>query len=437
MNVIVELVLVLGSALLLSLIGVPIAAALGLVGFFGLLFVFGPKVALGAITLNVSSSVRHFSLVSVPMFILMAEILIFSDLSKRLFENAARLLGGLPGSLLLGTRFATTLFSTLTGSSVASSAAIGAAAIPEMVSRGYDRGLTAGSVVAGGGLAIVLPPSIILIVYGYIAEVSIPALFMAGIIPGLIMTACYVAWNLIVAIRRPDLAPRSPSVSSRVRIVALLETGPLIVLTAAIMGSIYGGFTTVTEAAAVGVAGALILSAFTGKLTVANMRSALLGTARIAGFVFLIVIGALLFGFLITYLKIPAQMTQAILIGGFNRWVVLGLVMIIFLFLGTFMEPLPTLLIVVPIVIGPLKTLGFDPIWLGVILAVVLEMGLTMPPFGINLFIVQGTAEHTGYPVSYTAVARGSAPYLFADAIALAIIILFPTTALWLPTVYH
>jgi C4-dicarboxylate transporter DctM subunit len=437
MSILVELILVLGSALLLSLISVPIAAALGLVGFFGLLFTFGPKIALGAITIIVSSSVRHFSLVSVPMFILMAEILIFSDLSKRLFENAAKLLGGLPGSLLLGTRFATTLFSTLTGSSVASSAAIGMAAIPEMVSRGYDRGLTAGSVVAGGGLAIVLPPSIILIVYGYIAEVSIPALFMAGIIPGLIMTACYVAWNLIIAIKRPDLAPRSPAVTKREWIVALLETGPLMALTAVIMGSIYGGFTTVTEAAAIGVAGALVLSAFTGKLTFANMRGALLGTARIAGFVFLIVIGALIFGFLITYLKIPAQMTQAILVGGLNRWAVLGLVMIIFLFLGTFMEPLPTLLIVVPIVIGPLKTLGFDPIWLGVILAVVLEMGLTMPPFGINLFIVQGTAEHTGYPVTYGEVARGSAPYLVADAIALAIIMLFPATALWLPTSYH
>ena len=302
-----------------------------------------------------------------------------------------------------------------------------------MTRRGYDRGLTAGSVVAGGGLAIVLPPSIVLIVYGFLAEVPIPELFMAGLVPGLIMTACYVAWNLMVAIMRPDLAPRAPAASPREWIIALLETGPLVALTVVIMGSIYGGLATVTEAAAIGVAGSLVLSAFTGKLTVTNMRSALLGTARVTGFVFLIMIGALMFGFLITYLKIPAQMTQMILAAGLNKWTVLLLVMVIFLFLGTFMEPLPTLLIVVPIVVGPLKILGFDLLWLGVILAVVLEMGLTMPPFGLNLFIVQGTAAHTGYPVSYAAVVRGSLPYLVADGVALAIIMVAPAVALWLP----
>jgi tripartite ATP-independent transporter DctM subunit len=257
---------------------------------------------------------------------------------------------------------------------------------------------------------------------------------MAGLVPGLIMTACYVAWNLMIAITRPDLAPRAPAASPREWIIALLETGPLMALTVVIMGSIYGGLATVTEAAAIGVAGSLVLSAFTGKLNVTNMRNALLGTARVTGFVFLIMIGALMFGFLITYLKIPAQMTQMILAAGLNKWTVLVLVMVIFLFLGTFMEPLPTLLIVVPIIIAPLKLLGFDPLWLGVILAVVLEMGLTMPPFGLNLFIVQGTAEYTGYPVSYSEVVRGSLPYLVADGVALAIIMAAPSVALWLPT---
>jgi tripartite ATP-independent transporter DctM subunit len=433
MNGLVELGIILGSALGLMLLGLPIAASLGIVGFVGVLLVFGWKVAIGALTINVSSSVRHFSLVSVPMFILMAEILIFSDLTKRLFDNASKLLGGLPGSLLLGTRLATTLFSSLTGSSVASAAAIGSACIPEMTKRGYDRALTAGSVVAGGGLAIVMPPSIVLIVYGYVTEVSIPALFMAGVIPALIMSACYVGWNLIIALKRPDLAPRSPAVSPREWIRALLETGPFMALTVVVLGTIYAGFATVTEAAAIGVAGALFLAAFTGKLTISNMSRALLGTARITGFAFLILIGALMFAFLITYLKIPAQITQMILEGELSRWAVLALVMTIFLFLGTLMEPLPTILIVIPIVIGPLKALGFDPIWLGIILTVVLEMGLTMPPFGLNLFIVQGTAAYTGSPVTYGEVTRGCTPYLVADGVALAIIILFPATALWLP----
>ena len=161
MSVFVELAIILGSALLLISIGLPIAAALGMVGFVGVAVMFGWNIAIGSLTLNVTTSVQHFALVAIPMFILMAEILIVSDLSKRLFDSASKLLGGLPGSLLLGSRFATTLFSSLTGSSVASCAAIGTAAIPEMTRRGYDRGLTAGSVVAGGGLAIVLPPSII------------------------------------------------------------------------------------------------------------------------------------------------------------------------------------------------------------------------------------------------------------------------------------
>ena len=364
----------------------------------------------------------------------MAEILIVSDLSKRVFDNASRLLGGLPGSLLLGSRFTTTLFASLTGSSVAGCAAIGTAAIPEMTKRGYDRGLTAGSVVAGGRLALVLPPSILLIIYGMLAEESIPALFMAGVFPGLIMSALYVAWNLYVAIKRPDLAPRAPSVPMRERLSALVEISPLLTLAFVIMGSIYAGIATVTEAAAIGVAGALILAAFARKLTFENLRIALLSTARVCGFVFLILIGALIFGFLISYLQIPGKITQILLGSGLNRWTILILILLILCLLGMFMEPLPTLLIVLPIVIGPLKALGFDPIWLGVIVVIALEIGIVMPPFGLNLFIVQGTAAHAGYPVSYSNVVRGSLPYVAADGIALAIIMMVPATAIWLPS---
>lgn len=434
MNVFVELALILGSSMLLIALGIPIAVVLGLVGFLGVVIVFGWKMAMGALTVNVTTAVQHFTLVSVPMFILMAEILIVSDLSKRVFDNASKLLGGLPGSLLLGSRFATTLFASLTGSSVAGCAAIGTAAIPEMTRRGYDRGLTAGSVVAGGGLALVIPPSILFIVYGMLAEVSIPALFMAGVIPGLIMSACYVVWNLYIAIRRPDMAPRAPAVSVRERARALLELTPFLALAFLIMGSIYTGVATVTEAAAIGVAGALLLSALAKKLTIGTLRVALLSTARVCGFVFLILIGALIFGFLISYMQIPSQITQAILAGGLDKWTILLLVLVIFCLLGMFMEPLPTLLIVVPIVIGPLKALGFDPIWLGVIIAIVLEMGIILPPFGLNIFIVQGTAAHAGFPVSYPEVVRGSLPYVAADGVALAIIIFVPAAALWLPS---
>ena len=426
--------LIVGAATGLMVLGIPIAAAMGLVGFFGLAAVASTKVALGAIDLALVSAGSNFTLISVPMFIFMAEILVFSDVSRRLFDAAAKLLGGLPGTLLLGSRLATTLFSAVTGSSVASSATIGSVAIPEMISRGYDRRLSVGSVAAGGALAIVMPPSIVLIIYGFVAEVSVAKLFIAGVIPALLIAAGYLAWNIIIAIRRPDLAPRLATVPAAERLRALKGIWPVILLATLVLGTIYVGVATVTEAAAIGVLGSLALAAMARKLTLANLASALLGTARITGFVFMILIGALIFGFLLSYLKVPAHMSELLLGLDVNRWVILTWVIAVFLVLGTFMDVLAILLVAVPVIVEPMRALGFDPIWLGIVLTIVMEMGLTTPPFGMNLFVVQGVAAYTGYPISYSDAVAGSAPYLIADAAALLLVVLFPALALWLPS---
>ena len=424
-------------AVVLMLIGLPIAASLGLVGAIGLFFAASPKVMTGAIDLALSSSARNFTLVAIPMFVLMAEILNFTDSSARLFRAASSLFGGTPGSLLLGSRLTTTVFSAVTGSSIASSATIGAATIPEMVARGYDRRLTVGSVAAGGALAIVMPPSIVLVVYGFVAEVSIARLFLAGIVPALVIATLYLSWNLIIALLRPDLAPRLESVSLGKRLRALLEMSDIIILAAAVLGGIYLGITTVTEASVVGVAGALVIALANGRFSIGNLYRALLGTARIVGFVFMIVVGSLILGFLLSYLRIPAHATAALLGLDVGRWYVLGGIILVLLLLGTFMDVLAILLVAVPIIIGPLRSLGFDPIWLGIVLTIVMEMELTTPPFGVNLFVVQGVAQSVGYPVSYADAVRGAAPYLIADAVALAIVLAFPEIVLWLPALYR
>ena len=414
-------------------IGVPISFSMGLTGVIGLCLFAGPNIAFNAFKIAIHSGPYNFLLVAVPLFILMAQIIIVSGISNDVFAALESAIGPLPGGLALASLTGSSIFAACTGASLASCATIGPVAIGEMIKRGYDKRLATGVIAAGGGLAIVIPPSIVLVLYGFIAEVSVAKLFIAGIIPGLMMAVLYIIYTVGLVIRYPSKAPRiKTDLSFKARMIPLIHLWPLITLIFLILGSIYSGFSTVSESAAMGVLGALAISLLYKKMPLEKVWEALLRAAETSGFILLIVVSALYIGFLLNYLQIPLLFTEFMASLSVSPLTILILVNIVILILGCLMDAVGLILVVTPIVLPTLVAAGWDPILLGVILTLNVEMGLTTPPIGINVFVIQGISKEFG--VTFNDVVRGAIPYLFSDAIVLALLIIYPQLALWLPS---
>ena len=425
-------VLIILVLLALFSLGLPIAFTMGLVGFAGLYFLASPQVALQTVGVQVYSVPLNFILLAVPLFILMAQLIIVTGLGTDLYTAMEKFLSGTPAGLALATLGAGTVFAAVTGSSVAACATIGPVALKEMSERGYRKSLAAGCIAGAGGLAVIIPPSILFILYGFVAEISVAKLFIAGIIPGLLMAGFMALYTLLRVWQDPSIAPLSPGLPVKQRLFPLIRVWPMIVLIIMVLGSMYGGVTTPTESAAVGVLGSLILAIIFRRLNIRNIRVALLATARTTGFLLFIVVGALTFGFLMSYLRIPIRLTDAVTTAEMSPWTVLIMVNIVFLFLGMLMDAASLVLIVVPLLLPTLLLGGFDPIWLGVVLCVNIEMGLLTPPVGLNLYVLQGVGKP--YGINFADVVRGSLPYVGAQAVAWLLVIIFPALALWLPS---
>lgn len=411
--------------------GVPIAFTMALVGFFGLYFLASPSVAINATTIQIYEVPLNFVLIAAPLFILMAQIVIFTGLGADLYGSMEKFLSGTPGSLALAGIGAGTVFAAATGSSTAACATIGPISLDEMTKRGYSRSLAAGSIAGAGGLAMMIPPSVLFILYGYVAQTSVAKLFLAGVVPGLMMAVAYGLFTILRVKRNPALAPGVPSLPWRERILALKKVWPLVALIILVLGSIYGGITTPTEAAAVGVLGSLILAGVYRKLTIQNIKDALIQTAHTTCFIFFIVVAATIFGFLMSYLRIPVRLTEAVTGAQMSPWVVLIIVNIIFIFLGMVMEAASLVLIVVPLILPTLLALGFNVTWLGVIVCLNIEMSMTTPPVGMNLYVLQGVGAPFG--IRFGDVVKGALPYLGADLVVMILLMLIPSLALWLP----
>lgn len=423
--------MIVGFTLLLLILlasGLPVAFSLGLGGVAGMILFMGGDGALAQLPIIGYKSLDDFVLTAVPMYILMSQILLTGKVGNDLFELANKWLRHLPGGLGIATVMACAVFAAITGSSVACAVTIGAIAIPEMLSRGYERPLVLGTVAAGGTLGILIPPSIPMILYGAITDESIGKLFMSGVVPGVIMTLMFTA---IVVYGSRNL-PREAAASWDERLIALRKSFWGLLLPVIVVGGIYTGFFTPTEAAGVGTIYSLIITFFVYRtLTVKDLPGILNDTIKTTCMIFAIMIGASLFGFVLTILDAPQALTNYVASLETNRWFVFLAINCLLLFLGCILESVSIIFITLPILFPLIMSLGFDPIWFNVVMLLNLELALITPPVGMNLFVLQGISPDS----KMTEIVKGVIPFGAAMFVLIFILCLFPKIATWLPMV--
>jgi C4-dicarboxylate transporter DctM subunit len=421
----------LGVAALFALLflRVPVWCALVLVGFFGNIAVSGLQGALtltGTAPFDVSSA---YTLSVIPLFVLMGEVAAKTQLSSDLFVAARVMLSGIRGGLSIATIAACACFGAVCGSSVATAATMTRISLPEMRAAGYDDGLATGSVASGGSLGILIPPSIILVIYAAIAEQSVPELFAAGLIPGLVLTLLYAAVALGVAWWRPHYAPAAPGVPLRERLAALRGPWQFLALFIATIGGIYAVIFSPTEAAAVGAFGAILLGVLARRITMASLLESFDATVVTSCALFIIIIGATLFSSFMVQTQLPAMLADQARALGLPAPVVMTLIVVSYIIMGCFLEGIGMVLITVPVFLPLITQFGYDPIWFAIIVVIVVEVGLIHPPVGMNLFVIQAQAPD----IKITSIYRGIVPFLAAPLVLIVLLFLFPQIALWLP----
>jgi tripartite ATP-independent transporter DctM subunit len=413
----------------LLVLRVPVWVALTFVGFGGVLILNGGQGAFalaGTVPFDIASS---YTLSVIPLFILMGEVASGSRLSSELFAAARVMLSGVRGGLAVASLAASACFGAVCGSSVATAATMTRIALPEMRKAGYDPGLATGSLAAGGSLGILIPPSIILVVYAAIAEQSVPRLFAAALIPGLVLTGLYILVAVAVAHIRKDYAPVGTAMPLGARLAAMKEPWQFLALFIVTIGGIYAGIFSPTEAASIGAFGAIALGFLGRRLSFSDLLAAIESTVVISGMLFVIIFGATLFSSFAVQTHLPdllAQGARALNLSGVG---VMILIVFAYIVLGCFLEGFGMVLITVPVFLPLIKQFGYDPVWFAIIVVIVVEVGLIHPPVGMNLFVIQAQAPD----VKITAIYRGIVPFLIAPLILIVLMFLFPELALWLP----
>jgi C4-dicarboxylate transporter, DctM subunit len=414
----------------LMLLRVPVGMAMGLVGVSGYAYLMGGTPALKLIGQTSMRTVTDYTFGVIPMFLLMGAFVSTSGVSRELFRAANTLVGHWRGGLGLATVFACGGFAAISGSSVATAATFSSVAYPEMRRYGYPKSFSTGVIAAGGTLGAMLPPSTVLAVYGLITQQDIGKLFMAGILPGLLAMAMYMATISIMCRLRPDFLPTVPAASWRERLKGLGDVWAPALLFVFVIGGLYGGLFTPTEAGGVGAGGAFILGVLRGRLGRKEIRASLLQATRTAAAVFTVLIGALLFGYFLTITQVPQSVTGFLTGLGIGRYGVLALIMIMYLVLGCLMDAMAMIILTVPIIFPVVTQLGFDPIWFGVIIVMTVELGLIHPPVGMNVFVIKSVVQD----VTFSSIFKGVLPFIATDIVRLIILIVFPMIALWLPS---
>lgn len=412
-------------------LGLEIAFSLGLIGLLGLLWLKGWTVGLGVVGSVAWSNASSFSFVAVPLFVFMSAILLHSGIGQSLYAAVARWVGFLPGGLAVASVFACAIFAAVSGSSVATAATIGMIAIPEMESRGYHKPLIYGSLAAGGTLGILIPPSVPMIIFGVMTETSVGQLYMAGILPGILLALLFAAYIVGYAMVYPGRAPRGEEgrVPLREKLRSLVEVAPIALLIVVVLGSMYFGIVTPTEAAALGVSMSLLLAVTIGRLRWRGLVRAFHETVRTTSMIMLIIIFASIFSHVIALLGTPKALLG--LVTGLNLapWMVFAMIFGILIAIAYALEELSVMIIMLPILFPLVTGLGFDPVWFGIVMIVWLEMGFITPPVGINLFVIQGVARGS----SMRDIAVGSTPFVLLMILLVVILFLVPDLALWLP----
>lgn len=410
--------------------GVWISMGLYIVGFVALaLFRNMPiDLLMGQLTWNVSTTPE---LIALPMFILMAEILFRSKLSSSLFSGLSPWTTRIPGRLLHVNVLGCTLFAAVSGSSAATTATVGRITMSELSQRGYDRDLAMGSLAGAGTLGFLIPPSIIMIIYGVLAEASILRLFIAGIIPGLLLAIAYMGYLAILASIRENAVPNDRvKVTWAERFIALRHLGPVLFLIVAVIGSMYGGYASPSEAAAVGVVGAMLVSALQGTLTWRNLVDAAFGAIRTISMIGLIIAGANFLSRAMGFLGVPKAISAEIAALELTPFMLIALLLLFYIILGMVLEGMSAIVMTLPIALPLVLDAGFDKIWFGIFLVIVVEMAQITPPVGFNLFVIQGlTGEKIGR------IARATFPFFLIMAAMVLLITLVPGVVTYLPDI--
>src|SRR5262245_35794327 len=414
----------------LMLLRVPVGMAMGLVGVSGFAYIVGGAAALKNVGHTTMRTVTDYNFAVVPLFLLMGAFATTSGMSRELFRGANAFVGHLKGGLGIATIAACGGFAAICGSSVATAATFSKVAYPEMRAFGYPQSFATGVIAAGGTLGIMIPPSTVLAVYGLITEQDVGKLFIAGVLPGALAVTMYMITITVIGWTRPKFLPAGPRSSWKERLAGLRGIWATLLLFAFVIGGLYGGLFTATEAAGAGAGGAFVIGAARGRLSWAGIYNSLLETTRVTAAVFTVLIGAILFGYFLTITQTPQKVTEFLTGLGVGRYGVLSLIMIMYLVLGCLMDALAMIIITVPIIFPVIKELGFDPTWFGVIIVMTVELGLIHPPVGMNIFVIKSVVED----VKISTIFYGVLPFIVTDILRLIVLIAFPVIALYLPS---
>lgn len=411
----------------------PVAFVMGLLGVIGFIYVVSFEGGMRMLAKDFFDVFGSYSLTVVPLFILMGQITFHAGISSRLFDTAYKLIGHLPGGLAMAAIAACAGFAAICGSTNAAAATMGTVALPEMKRYNYDMVLATGTIAAGGSLGILIPPSVIFIVYGILTEQSIGRLFIAGIVPGILLTILFVLAIYIWVKLKPDIAPRGPKTTLKEKIKSLAGVGDTLILFVLVMGGLFAGFFTPTEAGAIGAGGAILLGFIRRRLTWKGFIQAALESTRISCMVLVIVAGATMFGHFLAITRIPYALATWVSELAMPNYLVMAFIIFLYLLGGAFIDALALILLTISIFYPVVTAMGYDPIWFGVIIVLVTQMGVITPPVGVNVYIVSGIAKD----VPLMSIFRGAVPFLIAIILCSLILIPFPQIALFLPNLMN
>jgi len=409
---------------------IPVGLVMALVGVTGFAYMSNVDAAMSMMVKDIFDVFGSYNLTVIPLFILMGQIAFHAGISARLFNVAYKMIGHWPGGMAIATIGACAGFAAICGSTNATAATMASVTLPEMKKYGYKDSIATGVVAAGGSLGILIPPSVIFILYGIMTEQSIGKLFMAGILPGIILTILFMLVVMVWAIMDPEVAPRGPKSTFKEKIVSLSGIIETLLLFILVMGGLFGGLFTPTEAGGVGAMGTLVIALVQRKITFKGISEALFETTRITAMILVIVAGATIFGHFLAITRLPYDIAQMVSTLALPPFAIMGLIIFVYLVGGCFIDALALIMLTVPIFFPVVTAMGFDPVWFGVIIVLVTQMGVITPPVGLNVYVVQSVA--TDVPLE--TIFKGAMPLLLAIILITVVLVFVPQLALFLPS---
>jgi C4-dicarboxylate transporter, DctM subunit len=422
-----------GIAVLILLLfaGLHIGVVMGLVGFVGMIYLNGLPGALGVLKTTPFTTFANYDFSVIPLFVLMGEFCFHGQISGDLYAAAHKFLGGLRGGLAMATIGACAAFAAVCGSGIATAATMTTVAFPEMKRYKYDLGLATGTLAAGGTIGILIPPSIIMVIYCMMTQQSIGKMFLAGFIPGILQAVMFISVIAFICWRNPDMGPSGPHSSFIEKIKSLKNTWIVLLLFILVIGGIYTGVFSPTAGAGIGATGALLFALFRRKLGWKQLKSSLVEATRTSAMIFFIIVGAMILSYFLAITRLPTTLSALIVGLSINPYIIWAIIVLIYIFLGCIMDEIGMILLTVPIIYPVVIGLGFDPIWFGIMVVIICEMGMIVPPVGMNVFVIKGMVPE----VPTFTIYRGILPFLYMDILEVALLTALPIIALWLPSV--